>query len=64
MPKQSLHEYVIAELEKAGSKHWRQISEDSGVNLSTLKKIARREVANPGVSFVEKLADYFQNQTA
>jgi DNA invertase Pin-like site-specific DNA recombinase len=63
-PPESLHEYVIRQLNENKGR-WTAIAKDSGVAKSTLVKIARREVENPGVLHVEKLAVYFrQNSVA
>ncbi len=60
---ESLHEYVIRQLNENKGR-WTTIADDSGVAKSTLKKIARREVENPGVLHIEKLAGYFRRQTS
>lgn len=38
---------------------WPVIADESGVPLRTIEKIARREVEDPRVSNIQKLADYF-----
>lgn len=48
-------------LEKAKG-GWPTVAEGSGVSLRTLEKIARREIKDPGVSHIEKLAGYFREQ--
>lgn len=58
--KQSLHDYVIAQLQLSKGR-WPDVAEGSEVSLRTLEKIARREIADPGVSHIEKLAKYFQS---
>jgi transcriptional regulator with XRE-family HTH domain len=59
---ESLHEYVIRQLNDNKGR-WPAIAESSGVARSTIAKIARREVENPGVLHVEKLAKYFREHT-
>lgn len=56
---ESMHEYVIANLQ-ARSISYAEIAKGSGVSRRTIEKIARREIADPSVSFVEKLAKYFR----
>jgi hypothetical protein len=58
---ESLHEYVLTELQEAKGA-WPLIAKKSKVSLRTLEKIARREIADPGVSHIEKLARYFRTQ--
>lgn len=41
-----------------------QISGGSDVNIRTVEKIARREIADPGVSHIEKLANFFREREA
>jgi transcriptional regulator with XRE-family HTH domain len=59
----SIHEYVVRELLAARGR-WPQIAHESGVSRRTLEKIARREIANPGVKHVETLARYFTRTPA
>lgn len=60
---QSLHEYVLEQL-LASRGRWSEVAEESGVSKRTLEKIARREIKDPGVSHIEKLAAYFRGQSA
>jgi transcriptional regulator with XRE-family HTH domain len=55
----SLHDYVLERLEAAKG-HWAAVAKGSGVSKRTIEKIARREIADPGVSHIEKLAGYFR----
>ncbi|HWQ37300.1 MAG TPA: hypothetical protein VNM24_01625 [Burkholderiales bacterium] len=55
----NLHDYVVDRLMSARGR-WPQIAAETGVSLRTLQKIARREIADPGVSHVQKLLDYFE----
>lgn len=54
----NLHDYVVEHL-MAAKGRWAAIASESGVPLRTLEKIARREVEDPRVSSVQRLADYF-----
>lgn len=60
---ESIYQFVLDELEKAKGR-WPDVARDTDMSLSTLKKIARREVENPGVVHIEKLATYFREQSA
>jgi transcriptional regulator with XRE-family HTH domain len=56
---ESIHEYVLTQL--AGAKgRWPTVAKETGMSLRTIEKIARREIRDPGVSSVERLAQYFQ----
>lgn len=59
----SIHAYVVDELQKAKGT-WPQVAEATGIALSTIKKIARKEVADPGVSLIERLASHFRHKQA
>lgn len=56
--KGSLHQFVLDRLEASKGK-WPSVAEESGVPLRTLEKIARKEIENPGILHVERLARYF-----
>jgi len=43
---------------------WPDVSEGSGVPISTLRKIAQGQIPDPGVNKVQALADYFSLQRA
>lgn len=58
---ESLYDYVMDQLE-ASKGSWPTVAADADVALSTLVKIARREIADPGVSHIEKLAKHFRSQ--
>lgn len=60
---QSLHEFVLAQLQETKGR-WSEVAEESGVSKRTLEKIARREIEDPGVSHIEKLAAYFRSNRA
>lgn len=57
----SIYQYVLEELQ-ASKGHWPTVAADSGVSRKTLEKIARMEIANPGVKSIEILAAYFQSR--
>jgi transcriptional regulator with XRE-family HTH domain len=60
---ESLHDYVVRQLQLVKGQ-WPDISEETGIARSTIVKIARREVADPGVSLIERLARYFRQKQA
>jgi len=53
-----IHDYVLRELQAWKGK-WPAVADGSGVSLRTIEKIARREIGDPGVSHIEKLAAFF-----
>jgi hypothetical protein len=55
---ESMHEFVLEQLQRTKG-HWPKVAEGSGVPARTLEKIARREIPNPGISHIERLARYF-----
>jgi transcriptional regulator with XRE-family HTH domain len=57
---QSLHDFVITKLQEAKGS-WPSIAEATGVSNRTIQKIASREINDPGVSHIEKLAKYFRD---
>lgn len=56
---QSLHDYVVEQL-LARRGTWPAIADATDVSRRTIEKIARREIADPGVSHIEKLARHFR----
>lgn len=56
---ESIYEFVLEQLEGAKGQ-WPRVARESGVSRRTIEKIARREVKDPGVSLIEKLARYFR----
>lgn len=56
-----MHEFVIERLEESKGE-WQSVADGSGVSRRTLEKIARREIADPGVSHIEKLAAFFRKK--
>lgn len=61
--KPPIYEYVMEQLE-ASRGRWPEVAEGSGVSKRTLEKIARKEIVDPGVSHIQRLADYFERQAA
>ena len=55
----SIYAFVLAELELAKGK-WSEVADGTGMSKRTIEKIARREIEDPGVSHIEKLATYFR----
>jgi transcriptional regulator with XRE-family HTH domain len=53
-----IHSYVLRELQTWKGR-WPAVADGSGVSIRTIEKIARREIADPGVSHIEKLATFF-----
>ncbi len=59
----SLHQFVIDELQRVKGQ-WPKVARETGMSRRTIEKIARRELADPGVSSIERLANYFRQATA
>ena len=59
----NLLEFVRARLESSKGK-WPAIAEATGVPYDTITKIAQGTIEDPGVSKVQKLANYFRERTA
>ncbi len=57
----NIYDFVLSHLEKSKGR-WSEVSRGSGVSKRTIEKIARKEIQDPGVSHVQKLADYFRKQ--
>jgi transcriptional regulator with XRE-family HTH domain len=60
---ESMHEYVIRQLVSTPLTY-QEVADGSGVAKRTVEKIARREIEDPGVSHIEKLAEFFRSQEA
>lgn len=60
---QSMHEFVISKLQ-ASKGRLPAIAKSTGISVHTIEKIVRRDVKNPGVSYIERLNRYFLDQTA
>lgn len=58
----SIYQYVLDQLENAKGT-WPAVAEATGISRRTIEKIARREVKDPGVSHIEKLAGHFREQS-
>ena len=59
----SIHAYVLEQL-RASPLSYQQIANGSGVSRRTIEKIARREIEDPGVSHIERLAAFFKGNHA
>lgn len=59
---ESMYAYVLNQLQ-AFKGAWPTVADGSGVSLRTIEKIARKEIKDPGVSHIEKLAGYFREQS-
>ena len=55
----SLHDYVVDKL-KSGAFSYQQVADGAGMSRRTVEKIARREIEDPGISHIEKLAAFFR----
>jgi hypothetical protein len=64
---ESMLEYVLAQLQKCKGQ-WPTVAEDTDISKRTLEKIALGAVpggiADPGVTKIEKLAEYFRRREA
>lgn len=56
-----IYDFVMERL-KAGEETYQQIATGSGVSRRTVEKIARKEIEDPGVSNIQRLADYFHKR--
>jgi transcriptional regulator with XRE-family HTH domain len=56
-----IYDYVLAQLDSTALTY-KQIAVGSGVSKRTVEKVARREIEDPGVSHIQKLADFFREQ--
>ncbi len=54
--------YVLSQL-AATKRTWPHVAQQSGVPLSTLRKIAQGHTKNPGVKHIEALEEFFKNST-
>jgi len=54
-----LYEFVMECFERCENTY-QEIADGSGVPRRTVEKIARKETEDPGVSNVQKIADYFK----
>ena len=55
----NIYDFVMAKLQESKGR-WSKVANGSGVSRRTLEKIARKEIQDPGVSHILKLADYFK----
>lgn len=56
---ESIHDYVLGKLAESKGQ-WSAVARATGMSKRTIEKIARREIADPGVSHVQTLHDYFR----
>lgn len=56
----SIYEFVMANLATT-ERTYQEVADGSGVNKRTVEKIARKEILDPGVSHIERLAEYFRS---
>lgn len=54
-----LHDYVLRKLNEAKGT-WPTVAEGSGVPYDTITKIAQRQIGDPKVSKLQRLANYFK----
>lgn len=60
---ESIYLFVLGQLDAMHPRdRWETVAKETKMSLSTIKKIARKEVKNPGVKHIEKLAKYFREQ--
>lgn len=55
----SIYKFVMGELSRT-DQTYAEVAKGSKVPKRTLEKIARREIENPGVRHIERLASYFR----
>lgn len=58
MAQEKQFDYVLRRLNETRGR-WPDAAAGSGVPISTIRKIAQRQIADPAVSKVQALADYF-----
>ena len=59
----SIFEYVLEELQRHKGQ-WQVVATATGLSKRTIEKIAAGEIADPGVTKIEKLAQYFRSLDA
>jgi hypothetical protein len=59
--KTGLHDYVLRQLETTDLSY-QEVANGAKMSKRTVEKIARREIEDPGVSHVEKLATFFRKR--
>lgn len=57
--KDSIYRFVMSELDRT-DQTYAQLARGTKVPKRTLEKIARREIKNPGVHHIERMAAYFR----
>lgn len=59
----SIYEFVLERLQDSKGT-WSAVAIGSGVSKRTIEKIARKEIEDPGISHIEKLAVYFRGKSS
>jgi len=54
-----LYKYVIKQLEETDLSY-QEVADGADMSRRTVEKIARREIEDPGISHIEKLATFFR----
>lgn len=63
MAQEKQYDYVMRRLRETRGR-WPDAAAGSGVPISTVRKIAQGQIADPAVSKVQALSDYFQRLEA
>lgn len=58
---QSIYQFVIDSLQDMKGS-WPVVANETGISKRTIEKIARKEIDDPGVKTVERLAAYFKKK--
>lgn len=59
---ETMHDYVVTKLQATNRQVLARVAKDTGISESTIRKIKYRHVKDPGVSFIERLNQYFRDQ--
>lgn len=57
----TMHAYVLAQLESCKGR-WSDVADGTDISKRTIEKIASGEIADPGVSRIQRLHDWFRAQ--
>lgn len=63
MESPTLHQFVLTRLQESKGT-WPEVATRTGLSVRTIRKIATGEIEDPGVSHIEKLANYFKAREA
>lgn len=58
----SIYDFVMDHLKGLNGDQLEKVAAGSGVPLSTVKKIRLKQILDPGVSHIEKLARFFRRR--